>query len=81
VTLHRPCAAPPPPPLSGVLTLQTRESRAYLLEDLPAPHPAADHPWRTGRAWQAVMEEQPAKLAGADRDKAGVGSEDILATS
>jgi hypothetical protein len=60
---------------------QTRESRTYLLKELPEPDPAADHPWRTGKAWQVTMEEVPAKLAGADRDKPGVGTEDILATS
>ena len=36
----------------------------------PAPHPEADHPWRTGKAWTAVMQLQDAKVAGSKQGAA-----------
>jgi hypothetical protein len=36
-----------------------------MLEGLEKPHPDADHPWRTGKAWTTTMQLQDAKLAGS----------------
>jgi hypothetical protein len=61
-------------------TAAIRASRAGW--PLPAPHPAADHPWRSGRAWAPVMQLQDARLAGGPqqaaaeaRERAGDGRE------
>ncbi|KAI8468414.1 MAG: DUF1264-domain-containing protein [Monoraphidium minutum] len=39
----------------GTDTAAARASRAHMAERAPEPHPAADHPYRTGQAWQAEM--------------------------
>ncbi|KAG2491407.1 hypothetical protein HYH03_010198 [Edaphochlamys debaryana] len=41
----------------GVDSQQVRHRRRHMAADPPEPHPDADHPWRTGRAWQCVMQE------------------------
>lgn len=33
-----------------------RESRADWAANKPTPHPAADHPWVTGKAWTTAMQ-------------------------
>ncbi|PNW84625.1 hypothetical protein CHLRE_03g151850v5 [Chlamydomonas reinhardtii] len=41
----------------GCDSAHVRRRRAHLAPNPPQPHPDADHPWRTGRAWQCVMEQ------------------------
>jgi hypothetical protein len=41
-----------------------------MLEGLDKPHPDADHPWRTGKAWTTSMQLQDAKLAGSSKEAA-----------
>lgn len=58
--------APPPNPTkwpAGVPYLPCcRQSRAHMA---PEPiDPAADHPWRAGKAWQVQMAQEEAKMAG-----------------
>jgi hypothetical protein len=48
-----------------VPTLQIRASRKNMLDGVQPPHPDADHPWRTGRAWTTTTQLQDAKLAGS----------------
>lgn len=49
----------------GLSTSTIRESRAGWVDTKPTPHPAADHPWRTGKAWTTTMQQQEAKVAGS----------------
>lgn len=37
-----------------------------MADSRPTPHPEADHPWRTGKAWTAVMQLQDAKVSGSE---------------
>ncbi|GIL79425.1 hypothetical protein Vretifemale_8765 [Volvox reticuliferus] len=50
----------------GVSSAQVRHRRRHMTAEPPEPHPEADHPWRTGRAWQVVMQ-----LGGFKRKKTG----------
>ncbi|KAG2440150.1 hypothetical protein HXX76_004263 [Chlamydomonas incerta] len=47
----------------GSGSAQVRRRRAHLAADPPQPHPDADHLWRTGRAWQCVMQQVDFKAA------------------
>eukprot|EP00879_Flechtneria_rotunda_P000224 GHRR01000298.1.p1 GENE.GHRR01000298.1~~GHRR01000298.1.p1 ORF type:complete len:257 (+),score=68.82 GHRR01000298.1:291-1061(+) len=47
----------------GISTEKIRESRSDMAANKPTPHPEADHAWRTGKAWTAVMQLQDAKIA------------------
>ncbi|WIA30812.1 hypothetical protein OEZ86_000870 [Tetradesmus obliquus] len=51
--------------MHGISSEEIRNSRSGMLDGLQPPHPAADHPWRTGRAWTTSMQLQDAKLAGS----------------
>jgi hypothetical protein len=55
---------------SCICALQIRNSRTGMLEGLDKPHPDADHPWRTGKAWATSMQLQDAKLAGSSKEAA-----------
>lgn len=65
-------------------TAKIRESRAEMAANKPTPHPEADHPWHTGKAWTAVMQLQDAKIAGskqaaaAEAQQHGVPAEEHL---
>jgi hypothetical protein len=38
-------------------TQELRARREGIVPDPPEPHPAADHCWHTGKAWQVAMEQ------------------------
>eukprot|EP00775_Hariotina_reticulata_P005866 gene5866-6107_t len=44
----------------GISTEQIRESRRNMAAGASIPHPDADHPWHSGKAWTAVMQLQDA---------------------
>jgi hypothetical protein len=45
--------------LLGINTGKIRESRKDWAADKPTPHPAADHPWRTGEVEAVQCLPQP----------------------
>ena len=38
-------------------TAEVKAKRLDITPDPPGPHPAADHCWRMGKAWQVKMEQ------------------------
>lgn len=68
----------------GLDTSKIRESRADWVADKPTPHPAADHPWVSGKAWTTTMQLQEARVAGgaaaAQAEAAERGDEEPLST-